>query len=148
MMDQLHPASFVETQECVGPRDIRNQPSRETSGVLLEDKYITETNQVDFNLPFRNSLKYVDMLNVMYGKLNSDQKKIVLSKMTFLSTPDHVENFESGSPDAPVDPAAAAKATGMIVGITLGFILLMVIVVYIFSRMFPARRRPRTISDP
>jgi hypothetical protein len=127
MRDQLHPASFVETQDCEGPRDIRNQPSRETPGVLLEEKYITEQDpqlSVDFNLPFRNSLKYVDMLNIMFDKLDPDQKKIVLSKMSFLQK-DHVENFES-LPSIPIISQALVMAVVILISIIMLYFLFLV----------------------
>ena len=45
----IHPPSFIETEDCDGPRYTRGQPSRETAGILMtemQDKYITE-----FELP-------------------------------------------------------------------------------------------------
>jgi hypothetical protein len=33
----LYPAGFVETEGCNGPRLVRSQPSRETTGVTLEE---------------------------------------------------------------------------------------------------------------
>ena len=90
-MDQLHPASWTETSDgtaaptsCFGPLNIRNQPSRETPGILLQNKYIPETDpsmSVNFNLPFRNSISHVDMLKIMYDKLNPEQQTVINNKI-------------------------------------------------------------------
>lgn len=95
VFDQLHPSNFVETNSgndaptaCFGPRNIRNQPSREAPGVLLQQKYITETDpelSVDFNLPFRNSIRQVEMLRLMYDKLDEDQKKVINGKISSIT---------------------------------------------------------------
>ncbi len=88
VMDQLHPSGFVETgnSECVGPRLIRNQPNRESPGVLLSEKYIVgetpEKISVDFNLPFRNSIQNTNMLKMMYDKLDQSQKNIINEKIS------------------------------------------------------------------
>ena len=88
MLDTLHPSGFIETgpETCDGPRYIRNQPSRETPGILLQDKYITEPTQsahssVDFNLPFRNAIQNTIMLQSMYDKLDPEQKIVIDNKI-------------------------------------------------------------------
>lgn len=90
MLDTLHPSGFIETgpETCDGPRYIRNQPSRETPGILLQDKYITEPNNsnstsssVDFNLPFRNAIRNTLMLQSMYDKLDHDQQIVINDKI-------------------------------------------------------------------
>ena len=86
-MDVLHPSSFVETGTCSGPQRGRAQPSRETPGVLLSDKYIVEfdengnpTSSVDFNIPFRNAIRYTKQLQKSFDKLTPDQKNIIMNQ--------------------------------------------------------------------
>jgi hypothetical protein len=75
----LHPSSFIETESCAGPRYVREQPSRETPGVLLADKYIVEyqdnspIGEVEFNLPFRNAIRSVKQLDLSLSKLTPEQ---------------------------------------------------------------------------
>lgn len=64
--------SSIETETCVGPRYTRTQPSRETPGVLLDDKYI-----VEFNLPYRNLVRYVKEVEKDWSKLTDEQKQII-----------------------------------------------------------------------
>lgn len=73
---ELHPSGFVETGVCAGPRYIREQPSRETPGVLLNDvtdKYVTE-----FNLMYRNAFRSLKELESNWKRLSSEQKKDIL----------------------------------------------------------------------
>ena len=76
--DILHPDSFIETGSCAMLRT-RNQPSRETPGILLADKYITEFDKVDFNGPFRGAIQNVKELNKNFAKLDQNQKNSVAS---------------------------------------------------------------------
>ncbi len=92
-LDQLHPASFVDTGFCMGPRNIRNQPSRETPGILLADKYSSpDESSVDFNLPFRSAMYQTKMLEMMYKRLDPEQKKIINDKLGFIQ-PTNIEHF-------------------------------------------------------
>jgi hypothetical protein len=77
-MDILHPDSFVETGDCSGPRRTRNQPSRETPGTLLQDKYVNEFGPIDFNEPFRNAIMFVKELKKQLALLDDAQQKTVL----------------------------------------------------------------------
>ena len=57
MSSNLHPSGFIETAGGCNLQRIRSQPSRETTGVLLnecEAKYVSE-----FKLPQRNISRYV-----------------------------------------------------------------------------------------
>lgn len=107
-MDVLHPSGFVETGVCSGPRRARSQPSRETPGVLLADKYVVEWDEadsgvvatsegqggvfqgtaVDFNMPFRNSIRSIKELSASWSRLFPDQRAVLsaqyLSGATFL----------------------------------------------------------------
>lgn len=68
----LHPPAFIESSGCDGPRYIRGQPSRETPGTIMTDiqhKYITE-----FELPYRNVLRYTKEVRNSWDKLNQAQK--------------------------------------------------------------------------
>lgn len=72
----LHPSAFLETSGgCSGPQNIRNQPSRETPGTLLNsvtNKYVTE-----FTVPFRNSVRSLKTFKLNWDKISSeDQEKI------------------------------------------------------------------------
>ena len=67
--------SALETETCVGPRYTRTQPSRESEGILLDsvnDKYI-----VEYNLPYRNLVRYVKEIDNNWSKLNDDQKALI-----------------------------------------------------------------------
>lgn len=71
-MAELHPSAFVETVGCKGPRYTRNQPSRESAGVLYnecESKYGTK-----YELPYRNIKGFLDSLDVNWGKLDTKQR--------------------------------------------------------------------------
>jgi lipopolysaccharide export LptBFGC system permease protein LptF len=75
-MDILHPAGFIETGGCQGPRLVRNQPSRESPGVILNevtDKYVT-----GFNLPIRNSIRILKQLKFNWNKLSDTDKENVM----------------------------------------------------------------------
>jgi len=74
-MSVLHPSGFIETGNCTGPRLVRNQPSRESPGVLLDsvtDKYVTE-----FTVPFRNSVRSLKTLKMNWDKLDPEQQKLI-----------------------------------------------------------------------
>ena len=97
---ELHPAGFVETGTCSGcdgPRYVPIQPSRETPGILLADKYITEfdkienmsnevSNEVDFNLPFRNSIMYSKQLQNNFEKLDADQQAYITNMLNSIGS--------------------------------------------------------------
>jgi hypothetical protein len=92
---ELHPSGFVETGQCTGcdgPRYVPIQPSRETPGILLADKYITEFDKaenmpsVDFNLPFRNSIMYTKQLKNNYDLLDQEQKNYVSNLLSDVGT--------------------------------------------------------------
>ncbi len=73
--------SFIETEDCDGPRYNRNAPSRETPGILmteLQNKYITE-----FELPYRNMERYIKEIGNNWNRLNDRQRALV--KQSFQS---------------------------------------------------------------
>jgi len=74
----LHPAGFIETGSCSGPRLLRIQPSRESEGVLLND--VTEKYVSEFTVPFRNSVRTLKTLKMNWDKV-SDEDKIKIMSM-------------------------------------------------------------------
>lgn len=71
----IHPPSFIETEDCDGPRYVRGQPSRETPGVLMtemQDKYVTE-----FELPYRNIERYIKEIGNNWNRLDDKQRSLV-----------------------------------------------------------------------
>lgn len=79
-MSTLYPSGFVETgYPCDGPRYIRNQPSRESGGILLDEKYGT-----DWNLPYKNLLGFVKQINNQWDRLNDEQKKIITDMISII----------------------------------------------------------------
>jgi hypothetical protein len=83
---QLHPSGFLEFSNspdgtnlgCVGPTLMREQPSRETAGVLLSElssKYISND---AMNLPYRNSVRTLRDLKTNWSRLSDDNKREVL----------------------------------------------------------------------
>ena len=73
----LFPSGFLEfTDSCNGPLLYRDQPSRESSGVVLSNfmnKYVTRNEK--FN-PTR-TLNYIQYLNNNWGKLDKDLKNSI-----------------------------------------------------------------------
>ncbi len=140
-MDQLHPSSFVEVGSCTLPRNIRNQPSRETPGILLADKYSSpDESSVDFNLPFRSAMYQTKMLEMMYKRLDPEQKKIINDKLGFIQ-PSVIEHFttlyDAASPVPPVVPKSMSSEE------ILGYIVLSIIAVvcvYAIWKMLPKRK--------
>jgi hypothetical protein len=78
-MSVLHPSGFVETGSCSGPRYTRNQPSRETPGVLLNE--ITDKYVVEFNVPFRNATRSLKELKSNWDRLDPNQKKSIIDML-------------------------------------------------------------------
>jgi hypothetical protein len=67
--------SFIETEDCNGPRYNRNAPSRENPGVLMteiQNKYITE-----FELPYRNIERYIKEIGNNWNRLDDKQRSLV-----------------------------------------------------------------------
>ena len=101
----LQTDSFVETQGCNGPKNIRNQPSRESSGVIMtdiQDKYITE-----FTLPYRNIDRYIKEIANSWDRLDKDQRNKIKKSFTDMGimenfNKDIVENFNN-----PIDQLSA-----------------------------------------
>lgn len=69
----LQTDSWVETAEdCDGPKRIRNSPSRENPGILMneiQNKYITE-----FELPYRNVSRYIKEIGNDWNRLDNQQR--------------------------------------------------------------------------
>lgn len=79
---------YCGPRSCDGPRYVRGQPSRSTPGVLLSEKYVTEFDKddnegsaVDFNLVFRNSVRYVKELQNNWSKLTPEQREVILKDL-------------------------------------------------------------------
>ena len=74
----LFPAGFLEFKDsCNGPLLYRDQPSRESTGVVLSNfmnKYVTQNEKYN---PTR-TLTYIQYLNNNWNKLDKDLKKDVL----------------------------------------------------------------------
>jgi hypothetical protein len=153
MIDQLHPSSFVEVNpgdaaptSCFGPRNIRNQPSRETPGILLQEKYIPNTDPqvaVSFNLPFRNSIQQIELLKSMYGKLDPEQQSVINQKIADI-TEGQVNldsGSNSGSDSGPLSsllmPSSiqGLSTSGSFIPGTYGVIIIIVFVVVLFIIM-------------
>lgn len=80
---ELHPSSFLETGSCSGPRYVRSQPNRESPGILLDavtDKYVAE-----FDIPYRNIIRYVKEIENNWPKLDSSQREIVKNSLIMFS---------------------------------------------------------------
>lgn len=100
---ELHPSGFIETGSCSGPRYIRSQPNRETPGVLLDSKAgsvedleaINRKYTVEYNLPFRNSYRFLKEMKLNWDKLSPEQReaaKEIVGKEFFKT------NVENNSP--------------------------------------------------
>jgi hypothetical protein len=87
----IHPPSFIETEDCDGPRYIRGQPSRETPGVLMteiQDKYITE-----FELPYRNIERYIKEIGNNWNRLDDKQRAVVKQSFQSMGMMGKLESF-------------------------------------------------------
>lgn len=81
----LQTSSFIETEGCSGPNYIRNQKSRESPGILMteiQDKYIPE-----FELPYRNVLRYIKEVENNWNKLDSNQRLSIINSFKFMNLP-------------------------------------------------------------
>ena len=83
MTSILHPPAFVETGgSCDGPNYTRNQPSRETPGIIMneiDDKYISE-----FELPYINVKRYAKEIKNNLNRLSEEQKKSMAYELGLL----------------------------------------------------------------
>lgn len=110
--------SFIETEDCNGPRYNRNSPSRETPGVILtdlQDKYITE-----FELPYRNIERYIKEVSNNWNRLNDNQRSLIkksfnnMGLLQLLNTENFTQNSTNNnintdnSLSKPIDPNVAA----------------------------------------
>jgi len=87
----IHPPSFIETEDCDGPRYVRGQPSRETPGVLMteiQDKYITE-----FELPYRNMERYIKEIGNNWNRLDDKQRALVKKSFQSMGMMGKMESF-------------------------------------------------------
>lgn len=87
---ELHPSGFVETGGCSGPNYVRSQPNRESPGILLNqvtDKYVAE-----FNLPFRNVIRYVKEVHNDWNKLTDEQKEVVSNSIKDMSMSPNIDS--------------------------------------------------------
>lgn len=95
---ELHPSGFVETGGCSGPNYIRAQPNRESPGILLNE--VTNKYVAEFNLPYRNVIRYVKEVQDQWNKLTPEQK-IVVSKSIEAMKLKQIENFANESTGEP-----------------------------------------------
>lgn len=99
----LHPSGFIETGGCSGPRRVRNQPSRETPGVILSevtDKYVTE-----FTVPFRNAVRSMKDFKLNWDRLDDGQKTQIMNIVgPFYTRNGKDSEAESKSKDDPKKP--------------------------------------------
>lgn len=92
MAHTIQTDSFLETGgSCTGLRDIRNQKSRETTGVTLQevqDKYTTE-----FEIPYLNVKRYIKEINNDWNRLNPEQRKEISSSLELMKNfKDNIKN--------------------------------------------------------
>jgi hypothetical protein len=90
----IHPPSFIETEDCDGPRYIHGQPSRETPGVLMtemQNKYITE-----FELPYRNIDRYIKEIANNWNRLDDKQRALVQKSFRDMGMAGKMEMFGTG----------------------------------------------------
>jgi hypothetical protein len=89
----IHPPSFIETEDCDGPRYVRGQPSRETPGVLMtemQNKYITE-----FELPYRNIERYIKEIGNNWNRLDDKQRSLVKTSFQNMGLVGKMSGMES-----------------------------------------------------
>ena len=98
---ELHPAGFIETGTCDGPRYVREQPSRSSpvpgSGVGSgpnPDYYLTENTLV---LPYKNLLEYTKEIEQQWGMLDQPQKDIISNSLSLfiMKNPEAVVGLNS-----------------------------------------------------
>jgi hypothetical protein len=118
MTSILQTDSWVETEDCDGPRRTRNSPSRENGGILMteiQDKYITE-----FELPYRNIERYIKEIGNNWNRLDNKQKSLIKTSFKNMGLVGRIESFgnkehfgdttgptnstDTGSTPGPIDP--------------------------------------------
>jgi hypothetical protein len=112
----LHPAGFVETGGCSGPRLIRNQPSRETPGVImsdLSDKYVTQ-----FTVPYRNAVRSLKDFKMNWALISPEEKKQIIQMVepfsdskTISAAKGALKSGGSGGSGSPGGPAGALSSS-------------------------------------
>jgi hypothetical protein len=103
----VHPPSFIETEDCDGPRYTRGQPSRETPGVLMtemQNKYITE-----FELPYRNIERYIKEIGNNWDRLDDKQRQLVRKSFQGMGLIGKVETFADVGSSEEVTPNPATS---------------------------------------
>lgn len=90
----LQTDSFIETGGCDGPRHNRSTPSREQTGITMDEiknKYIPE-----FELPYRNVDRYIKEIGNNWDRLDENQRKSIrasFKKMKLIDKVDKIEGF-------------------------------------------------------
>ncbi len=87
--------SFIETEDCDGPRYNRNAPSRENPGILMteiQNKYITE-----FELPYRNIERYVKEIGNNWNRLDDKQRSLIKQSFQSMGILGKLESFGNTS---------------------------------------------------
>lgn len=87
----VHPPAFIESKGCYGPRYIRGQPSRETTGVTMteiSDKYIAE-----FELPYRNVKRYIKEFQNNWNRLSPEQRNEIGKSFEMMNISSSREDF-------------------------------------------------------
>lgn len=113
MTSILQTDSWIETGGCDGPRNTRNAPSRETSGVLmtdLQDKYITE-----FELPYRNIERYIKEIGNNWDRLDNRQRMLVKKSFQSMGLVGKTEGFANvgTSTSMPTPSAMPGSSNGV-----------------------------------
>jgi len=101
----LQADSFIQTEDCDGPRYGPNAPSRETPGVImtgLQDKYITE-----FELPYRNVERYIKEIGNNWNRLDDKQRALIKQSFQNMGMVGKIENFANTS--SPTDVTSFIK---------------------------------------
>ncbi len=128
----LHPSGFIETGGCAGPRYVREQPSRETPGILLNevtDKYVAE-----FNLPYRNVYRSIKDLQNNWDLLDQTQKDAVISLIKVnpaSKTPEQFSKLSALKPVSALDQNMDPELQWAIPTVSILAILLLISIIYI-----------------
>lgn len=132
----LHPPGFIETGSCDGPRLTRGQPSREAPGILMseiQNQYVAE-----FELPFRNVLRYSKEISNNWDRLDENQRNSVRNSFDFIKNDPNDSNaqmnFEMQISDDEILPDKSAGVDNKDVAIMLLVAVCLISIVVAASR--------------
>jgi len=144
MINVLHPAAFIENNApCPGAYYTREQPSRETPGVLLNDvtdKYVTE-----FTVPFRNVVRTIKELQINWARISDQDRQNIIgmfNNMGICTTTSPLELNLKSNPKSKskrmkehFDMNNIEMSNELIIGITITlFFVVFLIIYYIYNR--------------